>query len=524
MEERDVEPHVHTPFFRQNGNIVAFMEKFLNYRSTDDRGVDQSAATQQGEDDSSKSGHCRLYVVGLATLVCSATTANAFAFTYSSVLGSPQEISSITSHSIDPRTDMILPRSPVMGVLYGASPVGSILGILTSLFISRKLSIRYQVMICLILSALPTLLIPIAFDMETNQRVPIIAVLRFVQGLGSSVMVPLMINLAHQWTAEEEATLVLALVSSQAQIGVMITSLTAGLLGNTFGWRTICNLSAVYTAIIFALWSTFYFDVPSMYCCCLGEKEKELLSKDERPRASISPFRLKNTLAVFGEMMRNLSVWAVLVAAFGSYGGISPLFLFQTSILKRSLKLTNEETCIVACISCLLHLVIKALGCLFYFKGYGSGNWRTKAVNFAACALTGCVFAIVASNYYEGKYARAGLFALAQALSGFSYSGYHCASNIVAKRFSMIILSIFITMSIFTSMIEPALIAFYFPDHKWDEWRLLIFLHGILLIPSNVFYFLVADAPPRLNRKDLPVRQNSDMEMVERPPPNEFAD
>lgn len=41
-----------------------------------------------------------------------------------------------------------------------------------------------------------------------------------MQGLGSSVMVPLMINLAHQWTAEEEATLVLALVSSQAQVGM----------------------------------------------------------------------------------------------------------------------------------------------------------------------------------------------------------------------------------------------------------------------------------------------------------------
>ncbi|GMR61904.1 hypothetical protein PMAYCL1PPCAC_32099, partial [Pristionchus mayeri] len=109
---------------------------------------------------------------------------------------------------------------------------------------TRSRPLTSQIGVGTAISTLATGLIPIAFDIWPSSTLMLKTRHRLIQGMAAGPTVPLIGHIAAHWTPMTEIGVIIAVLSSQSQIGLFIVMSTAGPLCDWFGWRSIFYFNA----------------------------------------------------------------------------------------------------------------------------------------------------------------------------------------------------------------------------------------------------------------------------------------
>ncbi|KAF8787042.1 Sialin like protein [Argiope bruennichi] len=291
------------------------------------------------------------------------------------------------------------------------------------------------------ISALLSLIIPVAAELHTA----FLIFVRALQGVAQGVTFPAIYNLLSRWTAEEEKTLIEAVVISGINIGTVLGMPLAAKLTNSDwfgGWPSAFYVIGFIGCVWFVFWILCVTNSPSEHPC-ITSKELEYMKASQ----------LSEHEPVNGFMS---SFPYILQSAVGCLGGF-----ISDEVIKNGL-----VTPIFARKLC------NMLGCL------GS------IVGLVISSTAGCDITVQITS-----------FGLTMTAGGLWYCSYMITYLDISPEYAGTLIGVASTLSGLTGFITPMIVG-ALTDTKptFGQWRIIFAMTIVLLIASAIVYQLFATA------------------------------
>uniref|UniRef100_A0A915BB15 Major facilitator superfamily (MFS) profile domain-containing protein n=1 Tax=Parascaris univalens TaxID=6257 RepID=A0A915BB15_PARUN len=428
------------------------------------------------------STHFRYYVLIVATLACSLIISCSFAYNFSLICSVPTNKNERNSSARYDNPSTAVPGD-MQKLMYSAYPLSNLLTLPLMAPLLRRFSLRVLTFIGGLVTVICAALMPLLLTIDDKYAV----VARFIQGIGNTPLFPLIGFVCAHWCPRNETALFVAVLTSYSQVGIFLTMGVSGVLCNfENGWAYIYYFHSGITLIAFMAWYIAFRDFPRDHPW-ISKGEMQYIEECGPTRRFAVPYK-----AVF----RDLPFWAVVVAGFGNFNGISPLIVFSTQILHNALGVSAAATGLYNAISFLLQLVLKIAA------GVASDRWNAKEVtklrifNSLSCGLCGVLMLIMATMQKNYTAICVFLVIVTQGLIGFNSAGFNKAAVVIARQyahFPMTLIGIALNIGL---IVEPFLAYAIAPEHHWNDWKILFILHGSTLIVTNLFFCIFIRGRP----------------------------
>ncbi|CAK5053243.1 unnamed protein product [Meloidogyne enterolobii] len=282
-------------------------------------------------------GHqIRFTIMVISTLCLSSILSNilTFNFTYICMAGvRPDNFSQINISSTNYDEDLDY-SSAERTALFMAVAVGALLAVFPLTILLGKFGSRI-VFGCLgYMSALSTLLIPIA----AVNGFPYILAMRIVQGAAFSACLPVMGSITSHWSTLKQNGIFIAILSSFLQIAPLFTMPLAGeLCTSSVGWPAVYYLHGLVSIILFTLFMLYHRNYPHDHpMVSRTELVKVMFNKGGSIYSGPGKQHKKSPKVPYKAMYSDMAIWAILVASFGNFMGTQLSLQFMPTYINKA--------------------------------------------------------------------------------------------------------------------------------------------------------------------------------------------
>ncbi|CAG9540994.1 unnamed protein product [Cercopithifilaria johnstoni] len=341
-------------------------------------------------------------------------------------------------------------------------------------------------------SSILTLFSPLAAKMSVFAFIAARALIGFMQG----AVFPAFHSMWSMWAPPLERSLLTGLTYAGAQIGNTIVLPLSGLLckyGFAGGWPSIFYVIGTAGILWCFLWFFYASDRPSSS----KRISKRELNYIENSLADILASDSKKKRAVpWLEIFKSLPVWALFCGHFagdwGAYIMMTSLPIFMNDVLG----LDFASLGFLTAVPYIAYFIFINLGCFIADKLQNANILSTIATRRLAMivALGSQAVFLIASGYCGcGQEILVIVFlTLGIGLSGIQYAGFVVNYLDIAPTFAGPILGIGNTLSCIAGIISPVLVGKLTPTGSQQEWQLVFWITGGVLLAGTIIFCLFA--------------------------------
>ncbi|KAF7635057.1 hypothetical protein Mgra_00005498 [Meloidogyne graminicola] len=455
-------------------------------------------------------GHqIRFTIMVISTLCLSSILSNilTFNFTYicmagvrpnnfSEILNNNNNISNITTttnSNYDPDLDY---SSAERTALFMAVAVGALLTVFPLTILLGKFGSRI-VFGCLgYMSALSTLLIPIA----AVTGFPYILTMRIVQGAAFSACLPVMGSITSHWSTIKQNGIFIAILSSFLQIAPLFTMPISGeLCTSSIGWPSVYYLHGLVSILLFTIFMLYHRNYPHDHpMVSRTELVKVMFNKGGSIYSGPGKQKKKIQKVPYKAMYSDMAIWAILVASFGNFMGTQLSLQFMPTYINKVLNLPITQTGMASAVSPLIMFFIKLIAGQSSDKiKFINDLTKLKIYNTLSLSAMGILFCVLAILDPKKSPTICLIVLIASTcILGFNSGGFFKSSQIVSKQHSHFTLANISFLNCVCMLIVPLLNEIIAPDNDPNDWATVLFIHGIILNLSNAFFCIFASAKP----------------------------
>nr|CAD2150104.1 unnamed protein product [Meloidogyne enterolobii] len=434
----------------------------------------------EGADNCIFGNQIRFTIMVISTLCLSSILSNilTFNFTYICMAGvRPDNFSQINISSTNYDEDLDY-SSAERTALFMAVAVGALLAVFPLTILLGKFGSRI-VFGCLgYMSALSTLLIPIA----AVNGFPYILAMRIVQGAAFSACLPVMGSITSHWSTLKQNGIFIAILSSFLQIAPLFTMPLAGeLCTSSVGWPAVYYLHGLVSILLFTLFMLYHRNYPHDHpMVSRTELVKVMFNKGGSIYSGPGKQHKKSPKVPYKAMYSDMAIWAILVASFGNFMGTQLSLQFMPTYINKVLELPISQTGMASAVSPAIMFFIKLVAGQSSDKiKFISDAAKLRLYNTLSLSAMGVLFCILAVlDPRENPSICLIVLIASTCILGFNSGGFFKSSQIVSRQHSHFTLA-----------------NISFSNCVYD-WAKVLFIHGIILNLSNAFFCIFASAKP----------------------------
>ncbi|KAL3096032.1 hypothetical protein niasHS_005791 [Heterodera schachtii] len=452
-------------------------------------------------------GHqIRFTIMAICTLCLSSILSNilTFNFTYICMAGEkPANFSNMTDPSewvgfgYNPNLDY---SSAARSALFMVVAVGSLLTVFPLTILLNQFGSRL-VFGCLgFVSALATLLVPLA----ANLGFPFMLLMRLVQGAAFSACLPVMGSITSHWSTIKQNGIFIAILSSFFQIAPIFTMPISGeLCTSSLGWPSVYYLHGIVTIILFTIFMLYHRNSPNKHPM-MGKTEimKVMFNKGASIYSGPStdgkrpPKKKKSRKVPYWAMYSDKSIWAILVASFGNFMGTQLSLQFMPTYINKVLHMPIEQTGMASAISPAIMFFIKLLAGQSSDRiQFISDGRKLRIYNTLSLGMMGLLFIVLALLNPTKTPALCLVILIASTcILGFNSGGFFKSSQMVSRQHSHFTLANISFLNCVCMLLVPLLNEIIAPENEPENWAIVLWIHGIILLLTNAFFCAFASA------------------------------
>ncbi|CCD71847.1 Major facilitator superfamily (MFS) profile domain-containing protein [Caenorhabditis elegans] len=406
-------------------------------------------------------------IIGLCCICC--TNANYNAINFSVIC--MQDV--ISEQSVVNQTHW-LENTADVSFIFSAGAAGAIIGLFPSVPLTTKFGVRNVLSFYGLLTAVSTLLIPLAVSIGYY---PVI-IIRMFQGFGASILFSAIGSISEGWSPIAEISTYVAFLSAGFQISSIILMPVSGVLCESqLGWRYIFYLFGGISVIAHIIFFTFFRDSATVHRNVSG-KELRKISTGRLPTAG------RQTVPYL-DICKDKVVLSIWAAAIGGNMSFMALITYGPTYLNKVLGLDARETGFLNAIPYMLATAVKFVaGPLSDHMTFIPETWRM--IFFAALSQLGLAIGFFVMALTNSKLIAQIAYTAAIVLAGINIVGVVKCAQMVARQhvhFVMAVISLSAWGAIF---LLPIIIGFVCPNHTASEWAVFYTAVGIWVIIMNV--------------------------------------
>ncbi|EYC30923.1 hypothetical protein Y032_0004g1851 [Ancylostoma ceylanicum] len=405
--------------------------------------------------------------------------------------------------------------------------IGTLLGTFPLNFLYTKYGARWPFFLAGIMSALSTILMPIAalFDLK------LLLVLRFVQGLAFGANFGAIGILCVRWAPLAETSIFISVLTSFTPVSSLVTNqISAWLCNTSFGWPSAFYCHAAFGFLVFSLWVFCYGDDPQSHSM-VGEKElfeiQEGKTKEHIQRDSFVPYKeiIKNKvilivwLNAFVEMATLTFLLQYAAIYFNSILGFSIattdvrrdkrpehwIGLCHNRISSNSIvsqrkkkRKKNHLPGTLTALASATHLPFKfVFGIISDKLRIIPERLKMCIFNTIAVGMAGVFCALI--GVFPSDWSKTGfvMYAMVLTCMGLNPGGFYKCGTLCARQYSHFVLTVIQFMKCIGLFVAPILRYIFVNDDKnYNEWQYTYWVQGALLLIANFMFFFIATDQP----------------------------
>uniref|UniRef100_A0A1I7YCB2 MFS domain-containing protein n=1 Tax=Steinernema glaseri TaxID=37863 RepID=A0A1I7YCB2_9BILA len=335
--------------------------------------------------------------------------------------------------------------------------IGAITGTVPAIHITNSMGLRATLTIFCIVSAVSTVLMPIA-----AMNFYFIMVARFIQ-LGPFMAM---------WSS-----------------GYFCTS--------PYGWQGVYYLYGCIT-----LASALASIVSSL---CLNSRLRFASKVKVEPQLEEDSQPAEQQAVPYASMAKSASIWGILASGIASCTVYDTFLLYGPIYLNTVLKHEIQQTGILSALPYLLTIVIKILSGIFLDRARCISEHR-RNLYFVVIFQLAMAFSFIGLTLISADMAFVpeALFTLTMVVSGMQHVGLMNTSQVVAQQYTHILTSVLAAQNSLGGFVLPPIIAFFVPHYSESEWsRVFYGITTILLITTVIFMTFTKVKPASWTKSEL---------------------
>ena len=157
--------------------------------------------------------------------------------------------------------------------------------------------------------------------------------LRFLLGVAEGGMLPVVLTMASAWFPDRERSRANAVIIMFVPLAGIITAPLSGLVIAAYGWRELFYASGILSIVFLFIWIALADDSPEKARWISPSEKAYILDtmREEEARKKNSP---QATSASFGAMLRNPTIWLLIVINYCYQTGIYGYTMWLPTLLK----------------------------------------------------------------------------------------------------------------------------------------------------------------------------------------------
>lgn len=370
-----------------------------------------------------------------------------------------------------------------VSLLFSATAVGSMIGVLPSVTLINKFGIRNVFVVYAFLSGIGTLAFPLAISFGLYPAM----IPRVLQGVGTSILFTIMGAISQKWALMSELSTYLAFISVSIQLSSIITMPLAGLLCESdLGWRALYYILGSLTLVSHIMFFFFFNDSPSMHRN-VSEKELRKISTGKVDQAKRGvPYR-----AVCADRTI-LGIWA---SVCGGNMGFMLLLYYGPTYLNKVMGMDIKNTGFATALPYVLSACVKFIaGPLSDFSTCISE--KSRLVLFAAVSQLVMAFGFLVLAFTSNLLIAQIAYTSAICFSGINIVGVVKCAQLRARQYVHFVMAVISLSACTCTFILPIIVGAMCPDNTLEQWSRFYILLAIFMVVVNIpFPFFATEEP-----------------------------
>uniref|UniRef100_A0A915PIR0 Major facilitator superfamily (MFS) profile domain-containing protein n=1 Tax=Setaria digitata TaxID=48799 RepID=A0A915PIR0_9BILA len=343
-------------------------------------------------------------------------------------------------------------------IIFSSTAVGSLVTVIFMTQALQYFGTRIVFFTCGIITAVATLLVPLAVAQDS---IVYFVILRVLQGISFTTCMPITGAVTSNWASLKQNGLFISTLSSFSQLAAVFTMATSGqLCTSRFGWPAVYYLHAAISFIAFGLWVVLFRNQPANHPL-VNQVELEEINRG-RSSAALQAATKKHQTIPYLPILGTPAIWGIWAAAIGDLLTLQLIQTFSPQYIREILGYSVEHTGFSAALPVLVQFLFKI------FAGYTSDKLRilsetAKLRLYNSIALGVSAFFLVILAFLPQGYPLTGviLLTLATSMYGFNGAGFNKVNALLGNG------------------------TIY-------DWRFIFLLHAFLSLITNIFFCFVA--------------------------------
>uniref|UniRef100_A0A7E4VPW0 Sialin n=1 Tax=Panagrellus redivivus TaxID=6233 RepID=A0A7E4VPW0_PANRE len=378
---------------------------------------------------------------------------------------------------------------------------GSILGAffwgyMSSQILAGYIASRYGGRLVIGLSCLGGAILTLISPAAANTHVFAFMVVRALLGFFQGSIFPAMHAMWSVWAPPLERSVLTGISYAGAQIGNVVVMPMSGLLckhGPFGGWPSIFYVLGFVALVWCVLWFWFVSDTPHTHKRIKEHERKYIVDSLGK---SHSKEKEEHPPVPWGKILTSMPVWAIFVGHFAGDWGAYMMAMSLPSFLKDVVGFELTSMGFISAIPYVLYFIMinvgGAVADTLQHKGVLSTLTTRRLAMILALGSQALFLVLVGFCGCGQETLVVILITLSIGLSGIQYAGFVVNYLDIAPAFAGPILGIGNTLSGFAGILAPMVMGWLTPNGTKEEWQLVFFLTGAILILGTVFFCIFA--------------------------------
>uniref|UniRef100_A0A8R1HG78 MFS domain-containing protein n=2 Tax=Caenorhabditis japonica TaxID=281687 RepID=A0A8R1HG78_CAEJA len=368
-------------------------------------------------------------------------------------------------------------------LVFSSMAVGGLLGLLVAVPVMHRFGVRNLLTLCGIFSTLGTILFPLAVEWTYFS----VLVVRFLQGLGISLVFTVLGSVPVAWAPKNESSTFLAVLSCAFQTSNVICMPISGILcESSLGWRSIYYVFGVFTIIFFILFYFFYTDSPRDHRN-VSTKELNLISQDKT--------NSHKEAVPYWPICKDPCVLVTWLSNIGGNLGFLTLVLYGPTYLREVLHFEVQGTGFASALPFLLSAAAKSLAGQLSDRC----DFVSERVRFTICGIIarlGLALGYIAMAMTTNRTIAQIAFTFSIAVSGLNIMGTVKCLQLRCKQHVHFAVSAIALMAYVIQFGAPILVSIMCPDNSPEQWSRMFFIIGIIVFITSAPFPWFTTAEP----------------------------
>ncbi|KAI6203438.1 hypothetical protein M3Y94_00556300 [Aphelenchoides besseyi] len=372
-------------------------------------------------------------------------------------------------------------------VLFSVVAIGALLAIVPVYRSMKRHGCRKTFMLCGIISAISTGLIPVVAPYFW-----LFVIVRILQGFAFAACMPVIGSVTSVWACLNENGLFAGTLTSFLQIAPLITMPLSGFFCSLEAWEVVYYVHSALTFIFLIFWWFGYRDAATEHSWVTIHENQRI------SRGKVVDARKKHSAIPYKKIYADPAVWAILIAALGNMSCIQMLIVFAPTYFNSILNYRIMTVGIVSGLPTFVQFIVKLLSGVLSDKL--TNFTETQKVHlFNSIAFFGQAFFLVLlailPPIFHSNTLTVLLYITAVGILGFNAGGFFKSSTLVARQYAFFVNANIQAIICIVILLNPILVYSIIasnenPHGDFGEWAAVFILYAIIISCCGVVFIL----------------------------------